>query len=338
MELAYFSGYALLKQRQAGGAGVILRFERVRPRRTDRFQPLISSEVTAKFLDRTIRALKRWKYDIVSLDEACRRAVMLPERRRFVCLTFDGGYTDIMTHAYPVLSRHGVPFAIYLPTAFPDGVGEAWWLALEQIIGREIRVSLMIDRKERHFTVQNVADKYELYELLSGWMRTLASPDLSFAINDLCRRYSVDLAALSRSAAIDWDDLTKLAADPNVTFGSATVNYPVLANLRDADAEREMVMGKAVAEAAFHRSIRHFAYPFGDRASWRRQHVLMAETVGFDSAVSTIPGIVEAQGRTNIYALPRVAWDGRERSLRLMRVILSGITFAPVRPTRNVRI
>jgi peptidoglycan/xylan/chitin deacetylase (PgdA/CDA1 family) len=169
-------------------------------------------------------------------------------------------------------------------------------------------------------------------------MRTLAPPDLSFAINDLCRRYSVDLAALSRSAAIDWDDLTKLAADPNVTFGSATVNYPVLANLRDADAEREMVMGKAVAEAAFHRSIRHFAYPFGDRASWRRQHVLMAETVGFDSAVSTIPGIVEAQGRTNIYALPRVAWDGRERSLRLMRVILSGITFAPVRPTRRARL
>ena len=66
MELAYFSGYARLKQRQAGGAGVILRFERVRPRRADRFQPLISSEVTAKFLDRTIRALKRWKYDIVS--------------------------------------------------------------------------------------------------------------------------------------------------------------------------------------------------------------------------------------------------------------------------------
>ena len=335
MELAYFSGYARLKQRQAGGAGVILRFERVRPRRADRFQPLISSEVTAKFLDRTIRALKRWKYDIVSLDEACRRAVTLPERRRFVCLTFDGGYKDIMTQAYPVLSRHGVPFAIYLPTAFPDGLGEAWWLALEQIIDREIRVSLMIDRKERHFTVQNPADKYELYEYLSGWMRTLAPPDLSYAINDLCRRYSVDLAALSRRAAMDWDDLTRLAADPNVTIGSAAVNYPVLANLRDADAEREMAMGRAVAEAAFHRSIRHFAYPFGDRESWRRQHVVMAEMVGFDSAVSTIPGIVEAQGRTNLHALPRVAWDGRERSLRMMRVMLSGIAFAPVRPTRS---
>ena len=36
MELAYFSGYFRLKQRQTGGAGVILRFERVRPRRSQR--------------------------------------------------------------------------------------------------------------------------------------------------------------------------------------------------------------------------------------------------------------------------------------------------------------
>ena len=58
-------------------------------------------------------------------------------------------------------------------------------------------------------------------------MRTLTPPDLSFAIHDLCTRYSVDLAALSRDASMDWDDLAKLAADPLVTIGSATVNYPV---------------------------------------------------------------------------------------------------------------
>ena len=69
---------------------------------------------------------------------------------------------------------------------------------------------------------------------------------------------------------MDWDDLAKLAADPLVTIGSATVNYPVLSNLQDADAQREIAMGKAVAEAAFHRDVRHFAYPFGDRDSWRR--------------------------------------------------------------------
>jgi peptidoglycan/xylan/chitin deacetylase (PgdA/CDA1 family) len=167
-------------------------------------------------------------------------------------------------------------------------------------------------------------------------MRSLAPPEVSSAINDLCRRYAVDLAALSHEASMDWDDLAMLAADPLVTIGSATVNYPVLSNLKDAAALREMTMGKAVAQAAFQRDVRHFAYPFGDREAWRRQHVVMAEEAGFVSAVSAISGVVEPLGRTNLHALPRIDWDGRQRSLRMMRVILSGITFAPVQPTRNI--
>jgi peptidoglycan/xylan/chitin deacetylase (PgdA/CDA1 family) len=337
MEFAYFSGAFRLREREAGGAGVILRFESVRPARRARFQPLKSAEITPAFLDRTIRALKRWKYDIVGIDEACRRAVTLAEPRRFACLTFDGGAKDIITHAYPVLARHGVPFTLYLPTAFPDGVGEAWWLLLADVVARENRISLMIDGKERHFVIQRPSEKYQLFEFLCGWMRRLSPADVSYAVNDLGRRYSVDLAQLSRSVSMNWDDLAKLAADPNVTFGSATVNYSVLSNLRDADARRELAMGKAVAESACHRQIRHFAYPFGDRESFRRPHVVMAEEAGFASAVSTISGVVETQGRTNLYALPRVAWDGRVRSLRMMRVLLSGVMFAPVQPTRNAR-
>jgi peptidoglycan/xylan/chitin deacetylase (PgdA/CDA1 family) len=327
LELAYFSGSAWLRGRRIGGAGVVLRFERVRPPRAARFQPLRSREITPRFLDRTIRALKRWKFDIVSMDEVCRRAVALASPRRFVCLTFDGGYKDVMTSAYPVLSRHGVPFTVYVPTAFPDGVGEAWWLALEQLIARENRLSLMMDGAERHFDTASTAEKYRLYEFLESWMRSLAPPDLSSAIRDLCTRYSVDLAAVSRDASMNWDDLAILAADPLVTIGSATVNYPVLSNLKDADALREMTMGRAVAEAALHGDIRHFAYPFGDRAAFRRQHVAMADEAGFSSAASAISGIVEAKGRTNLHALPRIVWDGRLSSLRVMRVILSGVAF-----------
>jgi peptidoglycan/xylan/chitin deacetylase (PgdA/CDA1 family) len=331
LELAYFSGLPWLRGRGAGGAGVILRFERVRPRRSVPFQPLKSREITPKFLDRTIRALKRWKYDFVSLDEVCRRAVRLAEPRRFVCLTFDGAYKDLIVAAYPVLAKHGVPFAVYVPTAFPDGLGEAWWLALEQVIAREARISLVMDRKEQRFDISTASEKNQLYTFLEGWMRSLTPSDLAFAIRDLCTRYSVDLAAVSREASMDWDDLGRLAADPLVTIGSATVNYPVLSNLKDADALREMTMGRAVAQAAFHRDVRHFAFPFGDRAAFRRQHAGMAEEAGFVSAVSAIPGVVQTEGRSNLHALPRVAWDGRQRSLRAMRVILSGAAFPPVK-------
>lgn len=328
LELAYFSGYARFTQRWNGGAGVILRFERVRPRRRDGFQPLQAQEITPGFLDRTIRALKRWKFDIVSMDEVCRRAVTLAAPRRFVSLTFDGAYKDVMTSAYPVLARHGVPFTVYVPTAFPDGLGEAWWLALEAIVARENRIGLVKDRQELRLDIAANSEKQRVYDFLANWMRSLPPPELSAVINDLCKRYSVDLSALSRGASMDWDDLGKLAANPLATIGCATVNYPVLANLKDAAVLREMTMGAAVARSALHRDVTHFAYPFGDRAAWRRQHADIATEAGFASAVSAIPGVVGAAGRSNLHALPRIAWDGRLRSLRAMRAMLSGVGLA----------
>jgi peptidoglycan/xylan/chitin deacetylase (PgdA/CDA1 family) len=323
-ELAYFSGYARLNQWRSGGAGVILRFEHVRPPRGDRFQPLRSREITPRFLERLVRALRRWKFDIVTMDEVCRRAGQPRSGRRFVGLTFDGGYRDVMTSAYPVLSRHQAPFTVYLPTAFPDGLGEAWWLALERVIAQRDRISLVMDRTERHFDIATASEKLQLYAFLDGWMRKLAPPDLTVAINDLCKRYSVDLAALSRGASMDWDDIATLARDPLVTIGSATVNYPVLVNLKDAAALREMTMGRAVLKAALGRDPLHFAYPFGNRGSYGRQHPPMAADAGFASAVSAVSGVVWPSDRSNLHALPRIAWDGRH-PLRAMRVMLSGM-------------
>ena len=333
LELAWFTGRHRFAGRRTSGAGAIVRFQRVRERQGGAFAPLSADEVTPKFLDRTLRALKRWNFDIVSMDEVCHRAVTLAEKRRFVALTFDGVTKDFITAAYPVLALHRVPFTVYVPTAFPDGVGEAWWLGLEQVIARESRIVLMMDDREQRFVVTDAAAKQELFVFLERWLRTLPPVELSAAINDLCRRYRVDLAALSREAVMDWDDLAQLAADPLVTFGSATVNYSALTTVKDAAAAREMAMGKAVAESALHREVAHFAFPFGDRVSFRRSHVVMAEEAGFASAVSTISGVVEAEGRTNLRALPRISWDGRRRSLRMMRVLLSGVAFAPVKPT-----
>ncbi len=324
LRLAFFSGYARLMERHTGGAGAILSFERVRPVRSVAFQPRLAHEITPDFLDRAIGALKRWKVDIVGMDEVCQRAVGLKQPRRFVCLTFDGASRDLMVHGYPVLAKHGVPFTVYVPTAFPDGLGEAWWLALEAVIARNDRIALVMDRKEQRYEIADVDEKYRLYDFLLGWMRSLGPEDLSAAINDLCKRYSVDLTAVSREASMDWDDLEKLAADPNVTIASMTVNSPVLTNLSDAVASREISMGRAVAQAAFHRDIVHFAYPFGDRASFNRQHVMQAREAGFATAVTALPGVVQAEGRSNLHALPRISWDGRQRSLRVMRVMLSG--------------
>jgi len=326
LELAYFSGAARLTESRTGGAGVILKFEHVRPRRDGRFQPLKSYEITPQFLETVILALRKWGFDILPIDDAIERAQRTSIERRFVCLTFDGGHRDFMTSAYPVLSKHRVPFALYIPTGFVDGIGKAWWLALEQVIARNARIGLVIDRAERHFNASSLADKYQLYDFLHGWLHSLAPTDLAAAIGDLCGRYGVDLDAVSRDTTLTWPDLAILARDPQATLGSATVNYPNLAHTKGSLALREMTMGRTVLETALDHPCRHFAYPFGEQGSFGPRDLRLAREAGFVSAVTTHPGVIRPDGQSNLMALPRIAWDGRGQSLRVLRVLLSGIT------------
>ena len=73
LELGYFTGIAEFLRAVPAALAVILRFERVRPRVSGGFQPLRSHEITPEFLDRTVKALKRWKFDIVSIGEVVKR-------------------------------------------------------------------------------------------------------------------------------------------------------------------------------------------------------------------------------------------------------------------------
>ncbi len=43
---------------------------------------------------------------------------LTPDHRALVCLTFDDGFRDFYTEAFPVLQRHGFTAAVFLPTAF----------------------------------------------------------------------------------------------------------------------------------------------------------------------------------------------------------------------------
>lgn len=335
LELAHASGLFWLAERRASGTGVILRFEHVRPANRVAFQPLKQREITPRFLDRAIAALKRWKFEFVSVAEARERAQRPRGGTRFVALTFDGAWRDFIAHAYPVLQRHDVPFALYVPTGFVDNIAQAWWLALEAVVARAPRVVLMMKGEERRFRADTASRKYQVYDVLYAWLAALPPDDLSAAVNDLGNRYGVNVKTISRDLAMSWPDILKLSADPMATIGSATVNYLVLANSKDSAVLREMKMARTILETAIERNCPEFAYPFGEGDTFGRRDVLLALDAGFAGAVSARPGFIAAGGEGDPMCLPRIAWDGRNQSLGALRVILSGLTLPRARPSAS---
>ena len=83
-------------------------------------------EVTPGWLENKITDYQKRGYSFVSIDQ-------LPNRGRWVCVTFDDGYRDNYSVAYPLLKKLGVPFTIYVTTGIIDDRQEMWWYPGERL-------------------------------------------------------------------------------------------------------------------------------------------------------------------------------------------------------------
>jgi len=88
--------------------------------------------VTPESFKRQMKFLKRHNYNVVSLDEMV-ELVSSGKRvpRNTVAITFDDGYENNFTNAFPVLKNLGLPATIFIP---PDNVGKEGRVDWAQII------------------------------------------------------------------------------------------------------------------------------------------------------------------------------------------------------------
>jgi len=337
LESLYFTGAHLALRPFVEGVGAILTLHHVRPPRPDRFQPNRLLEVTPRFFVRVIKLLRRSGVDLVSLDEVYRRLRERDFRRRFVCLTFDDGYRDVLQFAYPALKEAAVPFAVYVATSFADRLGELWWLVLEAVIARNEHIGLQIDGRNRTFSCRTLAEKRALYDELYWWLRRRPTDaDMRAVVRDLAACYRVDIAAFCKDLCMSWEELAVLAADPLVTIGAHTVHHPMLAKLPTEAARAEMDLSRSVIEAALAVRPQHLSYPVGDRTSAGAREFAIAAELGFKTAVTTRPGVLFPEHRDHLMALPRISLNGDYQRLRYVRVLLSGSATAMWNGFRHV--
>jgi peptidoglycan/xylan/chitin deacetylase (PgdA/CDA1 family) len=329
MEALYFSGAHAMLRPFLGGLGMILTLHHVRPPRPDRFQPNRLLEVTPGFLEKVAQRLRRSQLDIITLDEMHRRLSEGYSGRRFVCVTIDDGYRDTLNWAYPILKQHDIPFTLYIPTSFPDRLGELWWLALEAVVARNERIGLVIDGKDQRFDCHTVEEKRLVYASLYEWLRRLdTEEELRRVIRDLSARHQVDIAAFCDELCMTWDELTVLAADPLVTIGAHTVNHVMLKKTSEKAARSEMEMSRSVIEASLGVRPQHLAYPVGDKTSAGPREFRLAAELGFKTAVTTRPGVIFPQHQQHLTALPRISLNGEYQRMRYVRVLMSGAATA----------
>jgi peptidoglycan/xylan/chitin deacetylase (PgdA/CDA1 family) len=263
-----------------------------------RWRPL-RPQLSPARLDECLGILER-HYTFVTLGEA---VDMLAGRRRArpysIVLTFDDGYRNQLTHALPVLQRHGVPATIFVSTGHVRSRQPFWFdrldYALQQapVDGREVVAGGETMRL-------SAADRGELAESYARLRR--AAKDAERDDREMCRELDALAAALEAQSGralasiVDDDpwtavlsiDEVRRAGGGLVTFDSHGVDHlrlhrldrgAVLAQLRDSRRDLEAWTG---------RPCRHLCYPDGASSA---EAAAIARDCGYVAAVTTRRGL-----------------------------------------------
>jgi peptidoglycan/xylan/chitin deacetylase (PgdA/CDA1 family) len=209
----------------------VLAYHGVRPAR-GAWMHFANLHVTSGRLDDHCRALRDLDCSFLSLADWCRIAAgERPAPPRAVMLTFDDGYRSVLTHALPVLERHGIPAAVFVCTS---------------PIERQVR-----------FWFDAIAD--EGGEAAVEQAKTLAYGEW----RDDVRRAERRVAAGDPHAPLTIRELQQLAAHPLIAIGAHTASHPILAKA-PPDVQQEEVEGSRAALRAWLGSTpAAFAYPNG---------------------------------------------------------------------------
>jgi peptidoglycan/xylan/chitin deacetylase (PgdA/CDA1 family) len=251
-------------------------------------------------------------HDIVSLEDAL--AVLdgsRPANRDVAVITFDDGYRDVYTHAFPVMRELRVPAVVYVPSAFMGTnrrLGhDRLYAALRSMEDRGLSaISVGVGGQGQRFLLEALNGGANAFVALERLIARFPTPALLDLASDLESRLGLTYAEASEGQLpMTWEMLREMDAHGVIT-GAHTADHTVLTNQRLDDARREIAQCKQVLEKNLRVPIKHFAYCNGFYSAGVAQ-ALKAE--GFISAVTTedmpnVPGI-------DPYALKRkVLWEG----------------------------
>jgi peptidoglycan/xylan/chitin deacetylase (PgdA/CDA1 family) len=271
-------------------------------------------------------------YRVLSLDEmvaALARRTPLPPRA--VAVTFDDGYRDNWSEAFPVLRELSCPATIFLTAGLIGTHETLWWDKLQYAFQSTRLPPAEVTRilAERHRLPApdfSAASSEGLVEVL----KQVPEAEKQQAVARIAADLGVDAAANTRDRMMSWEEARAMVASGLVTMGAHEVTHRNLKHLPLAEAREEISASRRTLERELGTAVDFFAYPFGNPANDYTPAVKEAvREAGFKAAFSVVLGLVSPGD--DLFELPRFC-ESHERwqaptgrySQALFDVYLSG--------------
>jgi peptidoglycan/xylan/chitin deacetylase (PgdA/CDA1 family) len=251
--------------------------------------PVIPDVPDAPQFEALLYRVRDW-FEPLPLSEALPRLWSDTLPPRAICVTFDDGYADNLTIAWPILRRLGIPATVFVASGFLDG-GIMWNDRVIEAV-RRCRGEYL-DLTDLGLGVQPLGDLAQRTQALDALLAALKyrpSGEREALAREIGARHAPDLA----SPMLTRTQLKQLRSE-GAEIGGHTVNHPILARVPDREARDEMGTDKEELEGLLGQRIGFFAYPNGRAGKdFAPIHAQMARALGYQAAVTTDPGVSTA--------------------------------------------
>ena len=282
-------------------------FHRVLPKESrPRVRGHAALEVTPEALEQTIDYFVRRNYRVYSPEDLFQFLTGTKKADKpFVLFTFDDGYVDNLTYAYPIFKKHNISFTINVSTCFPDRTAVLWWYLLEDLILNCDQLTFEQKGKTYDFDCGTSEGKARAYAITRKLFKFANMQERDQLTKSVLLANNMDLSGKIDEVALTWDQLKQLASNPLVTLSAHTANHYVLSSLSDQEVRYEISESKRVLEAKLERQIDHFAYPFGNRHEAEAREFRITAECGFKTAMTTRNGNIFLAHGSHLMTLPR---------------------------------
>ncbi|MCF8026441.1 MAG: polysaccharide deacetylase family protein [Desulfobacteraceae bacterium] len=246
-------------------------------------------------------AFLKSRFHVLPLSELIARIEAGKSVGKCCAVTFDDGWLDTWTQAYPVLREFNLPCAVFMATNF-IGSHRIFW------------------PEEAAFYLQQpgVVEAGRHHRFLGPFLTQLqakgeAGQWLDYAITELKTRAPQERAeiidclrdlsgaGLPGRLLMGWDEARQMRESGLVEFGAHSHNHVILDQVPLAGAEKEILQSKAEMERQLGVTPALFAYPNGNYTSDLKA---LLKKNGFKAAVTTRKGWFDR--RVSLFEMPRI--------------------------------
>ncbi len=255
------------------------------------FDPLCMSVSEEKF-EKQMRLIRGW-FKPLTLKETIRIIEAGEEfPPRSVLVTFDDGYADVYTNAWPILQKYGVPAVVFLSTQAIEDKGLLWYDKVVESFRMTRKKHIEFPEFKMKFSLKNISRKKNAARSCVFFAKKLSEAKQKEFFGRLAAGLEVSEEKISRrKLMLDWEQARRMSQS-GIEFGDHGLSHSILSGLRQPELEQEIRESKLIIRERLREAdVSSFAYPNGLRGDYNDAVKDVLRRNGYKVAFSLSRGI-----------------------------------------------